>query len=400
MSADQRKRVGAKACLKVAWAMAWAVAATSAHAALVFEGSAGLETRWFLHAPAAPEQAQHAAIGLFNPVWKLDLPGQAWRATLNIDIRLDTRDSSSRFVDISEASIHHTAGDVVWRAGIDKVFWGVAESVHLIDVINQVDPRISIELDAKLGQPMASVATFTDRFGRLEAFWLPVFRERPDQGPTSRQRLPGGGMGDGPPGLGRARRSDDWAVRWSGTVPGMNADVGLYYFQGLGREPVWRGPVPQPSYLPMRQVGLQAQWPVGNTLWKGEALHREGHGKAFLAYVAGGEYTVSLQGGDLGLLIEWARDHRDGNAPPTRFARSGFAGLRYRFNETGDSELRMGVLRDTLHHASMYKLEFSRRFAEHYQFSLIARKVQAPRGGPYTPLLRDDNVQITIRRLF
>ena len=379
------------ACLSVA----------RADAAWRLEGSAGLETRWFPKAPLYPEQARHAAVLLLNPVLKIEPAADGpWRATLDVAARIDARDRAARTVDLSQATVMHQTAAAVWRAGFDKVFWGVTESVHLIDVVNQVDPRVSIDLDAKLGQPMLSYSRFLGDAGRVDALWLPYFRERPSPGEASRQRVPGMGTVQTDHGLGSLRRTDDVALRWAGALPWGGADAGLYHFAGLGREPI-PGPL-GPSYRRMRQTGLQLQLPRGNMLWKLEALHREGHGQPFWAYVSGGEYTMSFDAGDLGLLAEWSRDHRDASAPPTRFARSGFAGLRFRLSDSSDTEVKVGVLRDTVVGATLYKAEFGRRLAEHYGVSLVARKLRVGGGAatPYAPLAQDDNLQLTLRRSF
>ena len=47
-----------------------------------------------------------------------------------------------------------------FRVGVGKVFWGVTESQHLVDIINQTDLVENIDTEDKLGQPM------------LETTWL------------------------------------------------------------------------------------------------------------------------------------------------------------------------------------------------------------------------------------
>ena len=41
--------------------------------------------------------------------------------------------------------------------GAAKVFWGTAESRHLVDIINQTDAVEDIDEEDKLGQPMVKV---------------------------------------------------------------------------------------------------------------------------------------------------------------------------------------------------------------------------------------------------
>lgn len=361
---------------------------------VVMEGSVGMEVRVFEQSPGNSEQARNTAALLFNPKWKGSFGADdGWEAVFAPYGRIDAQDSASRYVDLREANLNYRNGADLWRMGFDTVFWGVAESNHLIDIVNQVDPRADVDLEAKLGQPMVSYAHFLDDLGRIELFWLPYFRERPSVGSKSRQRLALDGKMSPSHGLGRFRRHDDWLARWSGRIADL--DAGLYYFRGIGREADYSSDT-IPDYRAIRQVGLDLQLPSGNNLWKLEALHRHGHGKPFMAYVVGGERTLSYPSGDVGLLLEWSRDHRDEQAPMTRFARNWFAGLRYRMNESGDAELLCGVNRDMRNRAWLYKIEFGRRIHEHMKLSLVARKIVAGEDSIYAPLRRDGNLQLTL----
>lgn len=382
------------ACIACCW---WGGAAAAGDG-LALEGSAGVEARLFARTPFYPEQSRHAVAVVLAPVWKSSFgAARSWEAVLAPYLRMDVSDAASRYLDLREASAKVRHADNLWRAGFDSVFWGVAESNHLIDVVNQVDPRADADLEAKLGQPMLSYTRFLGSFGRLEALWLPWHRERPRVSARSRQRTDSGVAADAVHGLGRFRRHDDWALRWSGSL--ADADLGFYVFRGLSREPdVGDGGVE--TYRLIRQFGLSAQLPQGNMLWKLEALHRRGHGRPFWAHVAGGEYTIAGAAGDLGLLFEWSRDHRDASAPPTRFSRSAFGGLRYRFNESADSELLMGVVRDLTHHAWLHKLEYSRRVADTMRLALVARAIDAPAASPYAALRRDANLQVSLSHNF
>ncbi len=74
-------------------------------------------------------------------------------------------------------------------------------------------------------------------------------------------------------------------------------------------------------------------------------------------FIAGAEYAFSRPDGDLSLLFEYLRDHRDASAPFTPFTHGPFAGVRIRFNEPGDAELQYGVLHDRATRILMHKLE-------------------------------------------
>ena len=361
----------------------------TASAAARFEGKLALETRLFAEDPAASAQARDTAALVLVPSW-LDSgsPDSAWQWQLTPYVRLDAHDALSRYVDLHEAWLQYHDPAQRISVGFAQVFWGVAESRHLVDIINQVDPRADVDLEYKLGQPLLSYTRFLDQYGRVELIYLPFFRPRPGVGVESRQRVEAAPAAQSH-GVAPLRRHDDWAVRWSGQLG--NSDLGLYHFAGLSREPAANG-----DYLPIHQSGIDLQLAQGSMLWKLEALQRRGQGRPFAAFVGGGEYTWSHPGGDLGLLLEWSRDYRDSSAPPTRFGQALFGGVRYRFNESGDSELLAGVLHDQDNKAWLYKVEFSRRLLEQLRLQLVARAVDAPAASGYAPLRRDANLQATL----
>mgnify|MGYP000739871898 CR=1 FL=1 len=91
--------------------------------------------------------------------------------------RLDQNDGNRTHADIRELKYAYVTGDWEFRVGIDKVFWGVTEVAHLVDIINQTDQVESLDGEEKLGQPMVAVSTVQD-FGVFDFYLLPYFRER------------------------------------------------------------------------------------------------------------------------------------------------------------------------------------------------------------------------------
>ncbi len=381
--------------------MAAALAAQASVAQPALQGSVALETRGFDQASSSAAQRRVQAALVLQPEWRMAW-GPAQSATLRLHpyVRWDAEDAASRYVDLREAVLEHSTQQARWRVGFDLLSWVAVESHRLVDVVNQLDPRADPDLRAKLGQPLVAYTRFLDRWGRVEALWMPWFRPRPAAGP--RNRLAGALPADGaaPQGLGPLRRHNDWALRWSGTVRG--ADLGLYRFQGLSREADVAADGSQ-SYRAIEQTGLDLQWPQGSMLWKLEALHRHGQGRDFAAWVAGGEYTISRPRYDLGLLFETLGDDRDSSAPPTAYAKAWFAGVRLAPAEAGGSELLLGALRDRRLRAWAYKLEFSRRISDHWRASLVGRKVVAEHDAqpnPYTALQRESHLQLTLTHSF
>ena len=110
-------------------------------------------------------------------------------------------------------------------------------------------------------------------------------------------------------------------------------------------------------------------------LWKLEALHESGQGDAWIAWVAGFEYTwfgIDESAVDLGLLAEHLFDGRGGNAPQP-FENDLFAGVRLALNDEAGTDFLAGVIADVEGDATTLSLEASRRIGERWKVELEAR---------------------------
>ena len=82
--------------------------------------------------------------------------------------RLDANDDHRTHFDVRELNWFHTGDSWDLRVGVGKVFWGVAESRHLVNIINQDDRVEDIDEEDKLGQPMVNLNLSQD-WGNLSA---------------------------------------------------------------------------------------------------------------------------------------------------------------------------------------------------------------------------------------
>lgn len=292
-------------------------------------------------------------------------------------LRLDAQDPERSHADIRELFIRFTEGDWQLTAGINKVYWGVSESRHLVDIINQTDRLDDIDAEDKLGQPMVSLSYRQD-WGNVELFWLPVFREQKFSGVKGRLRPNIAILDESKYASADGKQHKDIALRYSHQVGDF--DVAAYWFEGTDREPKLTLSQSAEALLPVyghiKQVAMEVQFTHQAWLWKLEALNRRGQGDDFIALVGGFEYTYYQVGSgvyDVGVLVEYLRDERGVSAPSTLFQDDLFLGVRLGFNDTQNTALLAGVLSDLGGEERSLFVEFERRINSRWSMALEGR---------------------------
>jgi hypothetical protein len=314
-----------------------------------------------------------------EPEFYQDLDDGRQSLTFMPFFRWDQHDRDRTHWDLRDLSWQYFARDWELRAGVRKVFWGVTESNHLVDVINQTDLVEDLDGEAKLGQPMVNFAVIQP-WGTVDVFALVGFRERryfgeegrpgiPFPLDASRSRVDGGNLG--------------WAIRWA-HAPGP-VDIGVSHFQGttrdprffIGDQPILLGdflpslhlagggtpPAIIPVYERIKQAGLDLQLTMSGWLLKLETINRWGQGPRFAAATGGFEYTLGdfrSTGLDLGVLAEYSYDERGAEAL-TPLEDDVFVGARLAFNDVQSTEFLAGAAVDRASGASFLLVEASRR---------------------------------------
>ena len=412
------------------WLAAW-VFAVDAHAEIEFaawelSGRVSLEGRYFPKTGIDPShQSSHTTGIVVEPkLYVEDLEGRS--ATVVPFFRYDSADSVRTHWDLREAYVllFGELGESEWevRLGADRVFWGVAESQHLVDVVNQIDFLEHPNGEVKLGQPMVHV-TWTADWGVLEFFGLPYHRPRIYPGRGGRLRF--AGLVDS----GRVQYESgaeewhpDFAARYSHSFGPL--DIGLSVFDGTSREATlvcappdcdFRGssavpPAFIPYYAQIRQFGLDAQLTLDAWLFKFEAMHRSGERnllgrekeyvaavvqgggfddivglyreEEYVAAVVGGEYTfysVFDSTADVGLLAEWNYDERGRLALPRRqpmtLDNDFFVGARLSFNDVQSTEITAAFLTDASRATRNLGVEFDRRLFDRWSLHAEANMI-------------------------
>ncbi len=320
-------------------------------------------------------------------------------------LRIDREDDERTHWDIRELTWIKVGEDHEWRVGVRKVFWGVTEFVHLVDIVNQTDYVEDPDADEKLGQPMVNLALVRD-WGTLDLFALLGFRERTFPCPDCRFQT------DPPVDPDKAVVEDetrvDWAVRWSHFFGDW--DIGAYYFNGISRDPsITPGTdldavTLTPLYELIDQVGVDIQATKGDWLWKLEGYRRAGQGSTFSAATGGFEYTfvrvfdTSL---DVGAVVEYMWDERDRQALTPYENDVGF-GARLTFNDTQSTELLLGAIVDAGRGSRVWQLEASRRLGDLWTLDVEGRAFQdiPPDDFFLYGLRNDDFIRLELRRYF
>jgi len=372
-------------------------------------GWVALDLRWFPQTPQFPDQFDHyqPSIALRPEYrWRFDNEDQA---TFIPFLRVDSQDSERTHFDVREAYWRRQGEQWSLLVGVNRVFWGVAESRHLVDVINQVDEVEDIDQEERLGQPMINLTTEQD-WGNLSLFVLTGFRERTFAGPHGRPRFALPVDTDHPDYESHAEnRHIDYALRYSHVLGDW--DIGAHAFYGTGRAPTFtvspNGKLLIPNYRLINQVGTDIQYTHDAWLWKFEGIVRSGEGKTFGAMVAGTEYTFYQVGEsqtDVGVLFEYLYDGRDddpGIAPPTPFENDIFIGTRVALNDTQDTSIVGGFTYDLNDHSIIFVVDAERRLADHWSIVAKLRSfVNVADDSLLRNFERDSYVDVQVRRHF
>ena len=344
-------------------------------------GSVGVELRWFPENPQFPGQLDHFQPSLnVAPEFRWVL-GSGDQITISPYALLDGQDNDRSHFDVREAYWRHFGENWDLLVGVNIVYWGVTESRHLVDIINQIDGVVDIDEEDRLGQPMITLSTQRD-WGHLALFVLPGFRDRTFAGEDGRLRfvLP---IDDDEAVYesGAEEKHIDFAARYTHYIGDW--DIGAHLFYGTGREPLITLSANNqrliPNYDLITQFGVDLQYTKDAWLWKFEGIVRSGQSKTFAALVGGFEHTfyqIRQSAADLGLLIEYLYDGRNDDpslAPPALFQNDLFFGLRLALNDFQDTSVLMGAIVDLNDQSTLFQVEAQRRLGEHWSAEIQGR---------------------------
>jgi hypothetical protein len=322
-------------------------------------------------------------------------------------VRVDENDDERSHSDLREFDFTYVNDIWEFHVGVRKVFWGVTEFNHLVDIVNQTDSIESFDGEEKLGQPMLSISRLTD-WGIIDGFVLVGFRERNFTGEGGRLR---GDIvvdeNDARFENDREEKAIDFALRWSHSLDIF--DVGVYWFSGTDRAPILEPSFTNsslgltPFYEEIDQIGIDAQATVDSWLLKFEGLHQQSARDEYLASQLGFEYTfygLARSATDIGLLLEYGWDERgiDSNAIAQNDI---YLGARLALNDSENSALLVGASYDSDFYTRSFLIEASRRINDRWTMSIEGLVFQKSNSNdPAAALNDDDRLQLTIERFF
>lgn len=359
-----------------------------------FSGNVGFEYRYFTQDGLYPGQKDHFPALSIQPEYYIEWQGGKYILNFTGFGRVDFTDSERNHVDIREVYWQTVNDNWEFSVGLKKIYWGVTEAAHLVDIINQTDNLETFDGEQKLGQFMAHYSYLTN-IGTFDLFAMSFFRKRQFPGVDGRLRTPDpivDSQFDFESSMDETR--PEGAIRWSHYFGPV--DIGLSYFYGTGREPIV-GINDDGSlfgiYPVIQQTGLDLQATTGPILWKLESIIRRSDIQDMKAMDVGIEYTFGNIGGsglDLGILGEYLYDDR-GDFALSSLQSDVFVGGRLAFNDVQSTEFLFGTIFDVERSTRLISLEGNRRFGESLKASIEMRLFTDVSEDEFIYLFREDD---------
>ena len=316
--------------------------------------------------------------------------------------RYDREDHNRSYFDFQKLKYEYYFDDASIKIGNEIVFWGVNESFHLVDIINQSNLAENLSGTKKLGQPMIAASFYRD-FGDVDFYFLPYFRERVFPGANGRPRLK---LEIDENSISyessKSEKHIDLAVRYSLMIDDF--DIGFSHFYGHSRNPKLN--INQSSfkldqhYPLLSQTGIDIQATKDSWLYKFEAISAELMSERHFSAAGGLEYTyygLNNSSQDLGLIIEYLFDDR--NDYP--FNNEGSIGLRWTRNDINSSALLVGSIIDLDGNSNQFFIEYEQRLKNEFKIFVEAIISGSINSSDYNYAFKDDsNFKIKIAKYF
>ncbi len=368
-------------------------------------GYVGIEGRGFFNKPLHDNQKDHTLSSSISLEYFHDFEEDNESIVATFFARKDSAGDGRDHFDINELYWWKGFDDFELYIGMRKIFWGVTETSHLVDVINSSDSVENIDGEDKLGQPMISLLYEQD-WGTVEVFALTGFREPTYLGYKDRLRSQLVVDKDFTTyESSREERHIDFAGRYSHVIG--DVDLGLIYFNGTNREAsfnkktVGGQDILAPHYNQVEIFGTDIQLTNGDFLWKIEATHTKPKSdSSYFSQVGGFEYTfvgIADSNGDLGIFMEYQFDERS-----DAFGQNDLAvGTRFVLNDVQSTEFLAAITQDLDNKTKFISIEASRRLTDTWIIESELRVFSTVSSQDALYELRDDDyLQVLFKRYF
>lgn len=333
-----------------------------------WSGSIGAEFQGYRHSADLSQQHQFYSALIIKPEYIDEWNNGKHLLQFSALARINNNNSNQNHAAIREMYWSYASDHWELNVGIRKVFWGVTESQHLVDIINQTDIADGFDGESKIGQAMINFASIHD-WGTLDFFILPGFNLRRFPSTDARLRPPFTISNDNATYDSSLKKKHvDLALRYSHYLG--NWDFGFSHFYGTNREP--RLKALTPHYDLIQQTGVEVQATLENWLWKFEGIHRSGMEKRYFASTLGIEYTfftIFNTGADIGLVTEHLYDTRSDEAT-TAFENDAMLAIRIALNDEQSSEALIGVITDIEGDGNILSFDASRRLGDSFKLTV------------------------------
>ncbi|CAH9052479.1 hypothetical protein PSECIP111854_00978 [Pseudoalteromonas sp. CIP111854] len=366
------------------------------------QGNLNLEQRHYVSAKEQQSEQYEATLS-FAP--ELYYNHNDIEVNIKPNARINSMDDEKSGFYFKELNLAYTSNAHEFKVGINQVFWGVTESQHIIDIINQTDTLASVDFEQKMGQPMLQY-TYYSEDSSLQVFLLPHF-QKPKYA-SKKGRLRPILVVD--PSLvqfesSKGKNRQDFALKYSSRLAGI--DYSLHYFNGIQRTPILQYSAAHNALAPlhpnMEQVGIESQLVYENWLFKLEGYHRHSTHN-YSAVTAGFEYTligVFDSFWDINLISEYQYDSRQ-DPSLAQGQNDLFLGARLTLNDLDGTTALVGLVQDLDDKDTVSgRLEISSRINDSWRWRVEGWLFQADSVDEITFFARkDDFLQFSIEYYF
>ena len=342
--------------------------------------------------------------------------------------RLGMTDLEYNLFSPDDLYVEHVSDQFELRIGYQTHFWGAAESMNIVDILNQKDFVVDLfnPREHKLGEPVVRFRFMLDE-NRFDIYHFTYFTPASLPDKVNRFNFFDGHLDFSDTPLythDSERLRQQIALRWDRTI-GL-ADIGLSYFNGYEKFPIINV---EPNateadilYYEMQQISGDFQMSAGNWLIKGEALLQDtslaGTFKAnsltssgkitrrnlipknHTALVGGFEYTFHgiLDQSDVGLIAEYLYDseQRTDAVAFRPFQNDVFGAIRWTRNNMGDGAMLIGGIIDIKNQTQVWRLEYSERYFDRLKISALYDHINAAPNDPVAIFDNDNRLSLEL----